>query len=150
MRRILISLLLASAAASPAIAAPHNWAGRQDAQEDRQSAREERQSSRDDRQAAREDNSQSRDQSPSDNRSDRSSEARQYQQQQVQQHQQVQQRPVEAQQRQHFNGGAAERYYARPDRSNAPGRYQQDGGPAYVAPGPRTVTPGANFRQRQV
>ena len=53
MRRILFSVLLASAAASPAIAAPHNWSD-QSTQEDRQSAREERQSAREDRQQARE------------------------------------------------------------------------------------------------
>lgn len=54
MRKILISLLLASAAATPALAAPRDWSDRQHAQEDGQSAREDRQSAREDRQAARE------------------------------------------------------------------------------------------------
>jgi Ni/Co efflux regulator RcnB len=57
MRKILISLLLAGAAATPAIAAPHNWSDRQSAREDRQSAQEDRQSAREERQSAREDRS---------------------------------------------------------------------------------------------
>jgi hypothetical protein len=48
MRKILISLLLASAAASPAIAGPRTWSDRQQAQADRQQAREDRQQARDD------------------------------------------------------------------------------------------------------
>lgn len=147
-------MLLASAAASPAIAAPHNWAGGQQAQDDRQSAREERQSTREERQSSKEDRSQSREGSRGD-RSDRSSDARQYQQvqqQQVQQQQvqQVQQHQLQSQQHQQgFSGRGAERYYARPDRSNQGGRNEGNVGSAYVAPGPRVVTPGSNFQQRQ-
>jgi hypothetical protein len=55
MRKFLISLLLASAAASPALAAPRDSSDRQQAREDRQSAREDRQSAREERQSARED-----------------------------------------------------------------------------------------------
>jgi len=59
MRKILISLLLAGAAASPAIAGPNNWSDRQQTREDRQQARE-------DRQQARQERSQSRDESRSE------------------------------------------------------------------------------------
>lgn len=135
MRRILISLLLASAAASPAIAAPHNWAGRQSAQEDRQSAREERQSAREERQSAREERSQAREES----RSERAN-ARQYEQQarqqQVQQQQQQVQQQVQQDRGQAFAGRGGERNNARPDRS---------GNRAYFAPGARQET----FQQRQ-
>lgn len=55
MRRILISLLLAGAAATPAIAGPHNWSNNQQAKADRQQAREDRQSAREERQQSRED-----------------------------------------------------------------------------------------------
>jgi Ni/Co efflux regulator RcnB len=55
MRRILISLLLAGAAATPAMAGPHNWSNNNQAQEDRQQAREERQQARVERQQSRED-----------------------------------------------------------------------------------------------
>jgi hypothetical protein len=123
MRRILISLLLASAAASPAIAAPHNGSGRQEAQDDRQSAREERQAAREEKQSAREERSQARDESRGNRSNDRSN-ARQVQQQ-------AQQQQVQQQRGQAFTGGA-ERYYARPDRGN----------------GNRIVTP-ADMQQRQ-
>jgi len=53
MRKILISLLLASAAASPAIAGPQDSSDRQQAREDRQQAREERAASRDEARAQR-------------------------------------------------------------------------------------------------
>jgi hypothetical protein len=82
MRRILISLLLAGAAATPAIAGPHNWSNNQQAQEDRQQAREERQQARQERQQSREDARSER----SDNRP--SYNAHQYEGQQQQQHQQ--------------------------------------------------------------
>jgi hypothetical protein len=56
MRKVLISLLLAGAAASPALAAPDGWADRQAAaRADRQQAREERQQAREERQQVRED-----------------------------------------------------------------------------------------------
>ena len=140
MRRILISLLLASAAASPAIAAPHNWAGSQDAQQDRQSAhddrqaaREEKQAAREEKQAAREERSQAREES----RSERSN-AHQYEQQAQQQVQQQQaQQQLREQQR-------SERNYARPDRPNAREGFQGNNG-GHVAPGAREVT----FQDRQ-
>src|SRR5947209_10637950 len=53
MRKFLITLLLASAAASPALAGPDKWSDRQQAHEDRQQAREDRQQAREDRQQAR-------------------------------------------------------------------------------------------------
>lgn len=62
MRKILISLLLAGAAATPALAGPHNWYNqqtqdeRQQARSDRQQAREERQQARQDARADRADN----------------------------------------------------------------------------------------------
>ncbi len=147
MHRILISLLLASAAASPAIAASNNWAGRQQAQDDQQSARDDRQSAREERQAAKEERSQSRAESRSD-RSDRSSDNRQHQQQVPQQVQQQQVQQLQGQQRQQgFNGRGAD--YARPDRSNQGDQYRGNEGSAYVAPGPRVVGPGPNFQQRQ-
>jgi Ni/Co efflux regulator RcnB len=52
MRKLLISLLLASAAASPALADPHD-SNRQQAQEDREQAHQERQQAREERQHAR-------------------------------------------------------------------------------------------------
>ena len=61
MRKILISMLLASAAAGPAFAAPRDWSDRQQTREDRQSQREERQSAREDQQSAREERQSARD-----------------------------------------------------------------------------------------
>jgi len=46
MRKFLITLLLAGAAATPAIAGPNDWSDRQQSREDRQQAREERQAAR--------------------------------------------------------------------------------------------------------
>lgn len=56
MRKFLIPLLLASAAASPAVAGPRDWSGNnhQQAQQDQQQVREERQQAREERQQARE------------------------------------------------------------------------------------------------
>ena len=62
MRKILISLLLASAAAGPAFAAPRDSSDRQQAREDREQARQERQSAREERQSAREDRQPAREQ----------------------------------------------------------------------------------------
>jgi Ni/Co efflux regulator RcnB len=53
MRKFLITLLLASAAASPALAGPDKWSDRQQAHEDRQQAREDRQQAREERQQTR-------------------------------------------------------------------------------------------------
>ena len=56
MRKILIGLLLAGAAATPAIAGPHNWSdNRQQAQSDRQQAQSDRQEARQERAQARQD-----------------------------------------------------------------------------------------------
>ena len=51
MRKILITLLLASAAATPAIAGPTDWQSHQQTREDRQQAREDRQQAREERAA---------------------------------------------------------------------------------------------------
>src|SRR5689334_18942031 len=64
MRKVLISLLLASAAASPALADRPDWS-------DRQAARAERQESRADRQSSHEDRSSSSSQSSSYSRPER-------------------------------------------------------------------------------
>ncbi len=86
MRKILISILLAGAAASPAFAGPHNWSDRQQTQDDRQQAREERQAARDERAQSREDARAARD-------------ARQFQ-------------PQQQQQRPSFNGNQSNGYDA--------------------------------------
>jgi hypothetical protein len=58
MRKVLISLLLASAIATPALAAPHRSSDRDSAREERQQAREDRQSAREEKQqSAREERS---------------------------------------------------------------------------------------------
>jgi hypothetical protein len=143
MRKVLISLLLAGAAATPAIAAgPHDWSDRSSAREEHKSARQERSSAREDRQSAREER-----QSPREERSDRSP--------------QVQPRANfnanangNAQARYQAVGSAdqrdvqairAERQQARQDRSN----FAAQNGGAYVAPGPRAVSPGQSLRERQ-
>jgi hypothetical protein len=53
MRKVLISILLASAAASPALADPTNWSDRQAAREERSQAKEDRQAARDTARAER-------------------------------------------------------------------------------------------------
>jgi hypothetical protein len=70
MRKILISLLLASAAASPAIAGPRDFSDPQQSREDRQQAREDRQQARD---AAREERAQTRDTARAERSADRPS-----------------------------------------------------------------------------
>ena len=131
MRRILISLLLASAAAaSPAVAGPHHWSDQQSASDDnQQSAREERQAAREERQAAREESHSER----SSNRSQYSAPPQNTPQVQVRQ--------------QAFTGGNAERFNGRPDRNNA-GRVQGNGASNYVAPGVEVVN-APNVRDRQ-
>jgi hypothetical protein len=111
MRKVLISLLLAGAAASPAVAGPHSHQ-QQQSSDDRQSAREERQQAREERQSARQ-----------ESRNDRSNDR-------AQSNQQVQNAPQV--QQQSFNGGGGERNYARPDR----GRYQGNGASNYVVNAP--------------
>ena len=134
MRKFLISVLLAGAAATPAIAGPHNndrqqeREDRQSAREDRQSAREDRQSARDDRQSAREDRQPAREQRVQV-REQRSSNfnGQQYS------------RPPQADVRQGGYAGGAERFNARPDRRNS-NRGDAAGANGYVAPGARMVT----------
>ncbi len=71
MRKVLISLLLASAAASPAVAERPHWQDNNpSAQEDRHQTREERQSAREER-SSNQSSSQSSNQSPSYNRPER-------------------------------------------------------------------------------
>lgn len=81
MRKVLIGLLLAGAAATPAFAGPHNWSDRASASQDRQSAQEDRSQAREERAQAREDKSQARDE-PRSQRAERPSFAPQQQQQQ--------------------------------------------------------------------
>lgn len=131
MRRILISLLLASAAAaSPALAGPHHWSDQQSTSNDNQSsAREERQAAREERQAARE-----------ESRSERSNNRQQYNA--------APQNAPQAQARQQaFTGGNAERVNARPDRGSN-GRFRGNGGANYAAPGVEVVN-APNVRDRE-
>jgi Ni/Co efflux regulator RcnB len=132
MRKLLVSLLLAGAAATPAIAGPHNWSDRQSSREDRQSAREERQSSaREDRQSSRDERADAR----ADSRPDRPSNfagSNNFDRSQLA-------RPnggapqVELRQ-QAFTGGGGERADARPDRGNFGGNAD-----VHAAPPPRVV-----------
>lgn len=146
MRKFLISILLAGAAATPALAGPHNWPGNdQQTRQDRQQAREDRQQVREDRQQAREDSHQDR----SDARSER---------------QQMRFDRSSGQAAQ-FNGSQGGRFsgsqdgqfggFTRPERMDAPrqtfgDRYQRGTDPRagddYVAPGPRMVTPNSRPR----
>jgi len=131
MRKFLISLLLAGAAATPAIAGPHDWSDRQSAQEDRQSAREDRQSAREDRQSARQESAQPHQQSRGDrpdnaNRPQFSAPGGYAPQGRFQQ-------PA-------FTGGGGERANVRSDRGNFDGRFAGGNSASnYAAPGPRMV-----------
>jgi Ni/Co efflux regulator RcnB len=111
MRKLLISLLLAGAAATPAIAGPHNWSDNQQANDNRQQVREERQQAREERQQARE-----------ESRADRSSNF-----------QRPQFNPQQVQVRQQEFTGGGQRFDARPDRGS---RFGGNPG-AYVAPDAR-------------
>jgi Ni/Co efflux regulator RcnB len=145
MRKLLISLLLAGAAATPAIAGPHNWSNsqqasdsHQQAREDRQSARDDRQSAREDRQAAREERVQVRDESRADRGANfNGGQFNGY----------ARQERVNVQQQSYGGGGGADRYYGRPDRGNFAGRYEGNQG-NYAAPGPRVITPDSRFGGR--
>jgi len=81
MRKLLISLLLASAAATPALAERPHWSdNNQSAQEDRHQSREDRQSAREERSSSSQNQSQSQNQSYSrPERPERSVEPRQQQ-----------------------------------------------------------------------
>jgi Ni/Co efflux regulator RcnB len=139
MRKFLISLLLAGAAATPAIAGPHDWSDRQSAHEDRQSAHE-------DRQSARQESAQSHQQS----HGDRSGNANRPQFSAPGGY-----APQGRSQQPAFTGGG-ERANVRPDRGNFDGRFAGANGAAnYVAPGPRMVqVPSAQdraqFRQQRI
>lgn len=117
MRKLLIGLLLAGAAATPALAGPHD--DQQQAKEDRQAAHEERVQAREDRQQARQESRVER--APNVQRE-------QFNPQQVQARQQA------------FTGGGGERFSGRPDRGNFNGQ-AQGGNNVYVAPGARFVAP---------
>jgi len=129
MRKILISLLMAGAVATPALAGPNDHNDRQQTREERQQAREERQQAR---QESRSERSAER---PSFNA--RSSQAPQ-----------AQSRPQFVGNPNAGNAGnrdaardtmRAERMEARSDRGNFSGRGQAQAGD-YAAPGPRVVT----------
>jgi Ni/Co efflux regulator RcnB len=139
MRKILISLLLAGAAATPAIAAPHNWAGnqqtsdsQQQAKDSRQQAKDSREQARADRQAARDERVQARDAARADRGGNvNGGQANAYA------------RPERVNVPQQSYQGGAQRDYARPDRGNFNGSQGN-----YVAPGPRVVTPDSRFGGR--
>jgi Ni/Co efflux regulator RcnB len=151
MRKILISLLLAGAAASPALAGSFNGFDPQNdnhqqvrdnheqARADRQAARDERQSARDERAQAREQLRGERGGNPNGGQFEGYA------------------RPerVNVPQQSYAGGGAGgDRYYGRPERGNFTGRYQGYQGNRgyqgnYVAPGPRVVTPDSRFAGRR-
>jgi hypothetical protein len=128
MRKVLISLLLAGAFATPALAAPHRSSDRDSAREERQAAREDRQEARQEKQSAREE------------RSDRSN---------------TDARP-QFQAPQRADRGDARANFTAPARVQAAGRAdardvealrfarqqaREDRRDAYVAPGPKAVSP---------
>jgi hypothetical protein len=147
MRKFLIPLLLASAAATPAVAGPRHNSDNQQVREDRQQVREERQQVHEDRQEAR-----------SDARAER---------QEVRVERSAPQagqfsgfaRPDRADTRperiersdpgSRFGGFTRpDRSDVRPDRGGEVGGRFQPGADNYRAPGPRTVTPDFNGSMR--
>lgn len=167
MRKILISLLLAGAAATPAIAGSYN--DPQQASDNHQQARDNRQQAREARQAARDERAQAREQVRGDrggnpnanpnanpNGGPNGGQPEGYARQG---------RPNVPQQSYAGGGGGGERYNGRTERGNFAGRYQgyqgypgyqgnqgypgyQGNRGGYVAPGPRVVTPGSRFAGR--
>jgi Ni/Co efflux regulator RcnB len=151
MRKFLISVLLAGAAATPAIARSNNWSdpqqasdnhqqasdNRQQAHDNRQQAREERQAARDERQSARDERAQAHEQS----RGERGGNANGGQFEGYARPERVNVP------QQSYGGGGADRYNGRPERGNFSGRSEGYQG-NYVAPGPRVVTPGSRFGGR--
>lgn len=150
MRKILISLLLAGAAATPAIAGSYNDPqqasdNHQQARDNHQQVREDRQAAREQRQSARDERAQAREQLRGDrggnpNGGPNGGQPEGYA------------RPdrVNVQQQSYSGaggGGGGDRYNGRPERGNFTGRYQGNQG-NYVAPGPRVVTPGSRFGGR--
>lgn len=160
MRKLLISLLLAGAAATPAIAGSFN--GFDPQQDNHQQARNDRQAAREERQAARDERAQVREQVRSERGNPGGGQFQGY----------ARPERMNVPQQSYAGGGGADRYYGRPDRGNFAGRpdrgnfagradgYQQryqgrqgyQGYPGYqgnyVAPGPRVVTPGSRFGGR--
>ena len=134
MRRIVISLLLASAAASPAIAGPHNWSSRQSASDDQQSTSNNQQSAREEHQAAREERQAAREEA----RSERSNSSGAQQAQ----------RAAQFQGRQQAGGAGGERSVARPDRGGAGGQFQGNGTAYYPGSGARAVN-APNIQDRE-
>jgi Ni/Co efflux regulator RcnB len=149
MRKFLISVLLAGAAATPAIARSSNWSdpqqasdNHQQASDNHQQARDNHQQSREERQSARDERGQAREQS----RGERGGNANggQFAGSARPERVNVPQ--------QSYGGGAgrysgADRYNGSPERGNFSGRYEGYQG-NYVAPGPRVVTPGSRFGGR--
>ena len=142
MRKILISLLLAGAAATPAIAGSSNWSDGQQASDNHQQARDNHQQAKEVRQQARDQRQQSRDervQMREQSRAERSGNGNGGQFEGYA-------RPERVNVPQQSYGGGADRYYGRPERGNFNGRYGGEGN--YVAPGPRVVTPRSRFGGR--
>jgi Ni/Co efflux regulator RcnB len=143
MRKLLISMLLAGAAATPAIARSNNWSEPQQASDNHQQARDNHQQAREDRQAAREERQAARDervQAHEQLRADRGGIANGGQFQGYA-------RPERVNVPQQSYSGGADNYYGRPERGNFSGRNEGYQG-NYVAPGPRVVTPGSRFGGR--
>lgn len=131
MRKVLISLILASAAVTPAVAGPHDRSDRKQAQEDRQQAREDRQQAHEQQQQA----------APSDARAGRQDARAQHNAPQGGQFGGAV-RPDRANgaPQMFARAGGGNGGDARPGRGNLAGaiRGNADG---YVVPGPRVVTP---------
>ncbi|HEX3423716.1 MAG TPA: RcnB family protein [Sphingomicrobium sp.] len=142
MRKILISLLLAGVAATPAIARSNGSSdpqqtsdNHQQAHDSKAQAHDERQQARDERQSAHDERVQMREQSrggPGGNPNPGQAQGYAH--------------PERVNDQQQSYGGGQERYYGRSERGNFAGRYAGEGN--YVAPGPRVVTPGSRFGGR--
>jgi len=122
MRKILITLLLASAAATPALAGPDDHSDRQQAREERQAAHDERQAAHEERQQARQ-----------EVRSERAAERPSFAPRNSQAPQLHPDAPARPQFVGNPNGGQG--------RGGRDGRVQAETS-GYAAPGARIVTPG--------